>query len=71
MSIIKEIHNFWGIGSKNIHGEEFTGYESVYHQLDKFDKPAFNRDPEGTVCSVFDTNSHRSSVLNLCSLSKY
>ena len=54
MSIIKEIHNFWGIGSKNIHGEEFTGYESVYHQLDKFDKPAFNRDPEGTVCSVFD-----------------
>ena len=54
MSTIKEIHNFWGIGSKNIHGEEFTGYESVYHQLDKFDKPAFNRDPEGTVSSVFD-----------------
>ena len=54
MSTIKEIHNFWGIGSKNIHGEEFTGYESVYSQLDKFDKPAFNKDPEGTVCSVFD-----------------
>ena len=54
MSTINEIHNFWGIGSKNIHGEEFTGYESVYSQLDKFDKPAFNKDPEGTVCSVFD-----------------
>ena len=54
MSTIKEIHNFWGIGSKNIHGEEFTGYESVYSQLDKFDKPAFNRDPEHTVSSVFD-----------------
>ena len=54
MSTIKEIHNFWGIGSKNIYGEEFTGYESVYHQLDKFDKPAFNRDPEHTVSSVFD-----------------
>jgi len=54
MSTIKEIHNFWGIGSKNIHGEEFTGYESVYSQLDKFDKPAFNRDPEGTISSVFD-----------------
>jgi SAM-dependent methyltransferase len=54
MSVIQEIHNFWGIGSKNIHGEEFTGYESVYDQLDKFDKPAFNRDPEGTVSSVFD-----------------
>ena len=54
MSTIKEIHNFWGIGSKNIHGEEFTGYESVYSQLDKFDKPAFNKDPEGTICSVFD-----------------
>ena len=54
MSVIQEIHNFWGIGSKNIHGDEFTGYESVYSQLDKFDKPAFNRDPEGTVSSVFD-----------------
>ena len=54
MSTIKEIHNFWGIGSKNIYGDEFTGYESVYHQLDKFDKIAFNRDPEGTICSVFD-----------------
>src|SRR5210317_252688 len=54
MSTIKEIHNFWGIGSKNIHGEEFTGYESVYSQLDKFDKPAFNQDPEGTISSVFD-----------------
>ena len=54
MSTIKEIHNFWGIGSKNIHGEEFTGYESVYSQLDKFDKPAFNRDSEGTISSVFD-----------------
>jgi len=54
MSVIQEIHNFWGIGSKNIHGEEFTGYESVYSQLDKFDKPAFNKDPEGTVSSVFD-----------------
>jgi len=54
MSVIQEIHNFWGIGSKNIHGEEFTGYESVYSQLDKFDKNAFNRDPEGTISSVFD-----------------
>lgn len=54
MSTINEIHNFWGIGSKNIYGEEFTGYESVYSQLDKFDKLAFNRDPEHTVSSVFD-----------------
>jgi len=53
-STLQEIHNFWGIGSKNIHGDEFTGYESVYSQLDKFDKPAFNKDPEGTICSVFD-----------------
>lgn len=54
MTVLQEIHNFWGIGSKNIHGEEFTGYESVYHQLDKFDKPAFNRDPDDTINSVFD-----------------
>jgi hypothetical protein len=54
MGTINEIHNFWGIGSKNINSDEFTGYESVYHQLDKFDKPAFNKDPEYTVSSVFD-----------------
>jgi len=54
MSIIKEIYNFWGISSKNIHGEEFTGYESVYDQLNSLDKPAYNKDPEGTIDKVFD-----------------
>jgi SAM-dependent methyltransferase len=53
-STLQEIHDFWGIGAKNIHGDEFTGYESVYDQLDKFDKPAFNKDPDGTVSSIFD-----------------
>lgn len=54
MTVLQQIHNFWGIGSKNIHGEEFTGYEPYYTQLDQFDKNAFNRDPEGTISSVFD-----------------
>ena len=54
MSIIKEIYNFWGISSKNIHGEEFTGYESVYDKLNSLDKPAYNKDPEGTIDKVFD-----------------
>ena len=52
--MIKDLYNIWNIKSHNIHGEEFTGYEPVYDQLDKLDKPAFNKDPEATVDKVFD-----------------
>ena len=52
--MIKDLYNIWNIQSHNIHGEEFTGYEPVYDQLDQLDKPAFNKDPEATVNKVFD-----------------
>ena len=52
--MIKELYKIWNIQTHNIHGNEFTGYEPVYDQLEKLDKPAFNKDPEGTIDKVFD-----------------
>ena len=54
MSILQEIYNFWGVKSQHIVSESFTGYEPVYDQLNKLDKPAYNKDPEGTIDKVFD-----------------
>ena len=54
MTVLQEIYNFWGITSKNIHNKEFTGYEPYYSQLDQFSKDTYEKDPETTICSVFD-----------------
>ena len=54
MSILQEIYNFWGVKSQHIVSESFTGYEPVYDQLNKLDKPAYNKDPERTIDKVFD-----------------
>ena len=52
--MINEIHHIWNIQAHNIHSDEFTGYEPVYDQLDKFTKEVFEKDPEGTVDKVFE-----------------
>ena len=52
--MINEIHHTWNIQAHNIHSDEFTGYEPVYDQLDKFTKEVFEKDPEGTVDKVFE-----------------
>jgi len=52
--LINEIHHIWNIQAHNIHSDEFTGYEPVYDQLDKFTKEVFEKDPEGTVDKVFE-----------------
>ena len=52
--MINEIHHIWGIQAHNIHSDEFTGYESVYDQLDKFTKEDYNNDPQTTIDSVFN-----------------
>ena len=52
--MINEIHHIWNIQAHNIHSDEFTGYEPVYDQLDKFTKEVFEKDPEGTVNKVFE-----------------
>ena len=52
--MINNIHHTWNIQAHNIHSDEFTGYEPVYDQLDKFTKEVFEKDPEGTVDKVFE-----------------
>ena len=52
--MINDIHHTWNIQAHNIHGDEFTGYEPVYDQLDTFTKEVFEKDPEGTVDKVFE-----------------
>ena len=52
--MIADLHKIWNIGSKNIHGDQFTGYEPVYRQLDQFTKETYEKDPQGTIDSVFD-----------------
>jgi SAM-dependent methyltransferase len=54
MSTLNKIHNLWGLKAHNIHGNEFTGYEPVYSQLDQFSKETYEKDPQGTIDSVFD-----------------
>ena len=52
--MIADLYKIWNIGSKNVHGDEFTGYEPVYAQLDQFSKETYEKDPQGTIDSVFD-----------------
>jgi len=52
--LIADLYKIWNIGSKNVHGDEFTGYEPVYAQLDQFSKETYEKDPQGTIDSVFD-----------------
>ena len=51
--MIKDIYHTWNIQAHNIHSDEFTGYEPVYDQLDKFTKESYEKDSEGTVDKVF------------------
>jgi SAM-dependent methyltransferase len=52
--LINEIHHIWGIQTHHIHSDKFTGYESVYDQLDKFTKEDYNNDPQVTIDNVFN-----------------
>ena len=54
MNTLDKIYKFWNLHPSNITADEFTGYETVYGQLDKFTKETFEKDPEDTVNKVFD-----------------
>tara|TARA_R110002126_G_scaffold89100_1_gene213086 strand:- start:43 stop:1158 length:1116 start_codon:yes stop_codon:yes gene_type:complete len=51
---IDKLHQIWGITPAHIVNDEFTGYESVYSQFDKFTKDTYDKDPAGTIDAVFD-----------------
>ena len=50
--MINTLYNIWNI--KHAEGDEFTGYETVYDQLDSFDKAQYDADPQGTIEKVYD-----------------
>jgi hypothetical protein len=52
--MIDHLHSIWNIESKHICSDVFTGYESVYEELDSHTVETYNADPAGTIESVFD-----------------
>jgi SAM-dependent methyltransferase len=52
--VIDQLHDIWNISPMHIIDGEFTGYESVYDQLDAFDKAQYDADPQGTIEKVYD-----------------
>ena len=51
--MITQLHKTWNILPQHITSDEFTGYESVYDQLDAFDKAQYDADPQGTIEKVY------------------
>ena len=50
--MINELYKIWNI--THAPADEFTGYESVYDQLDDFNKAQYDRDPDGTIDKVYE-----------------
>jgi SAM-dependent methyltransferase len=50
--MIDELYKIWNI--THAPADEFTGYESVYDQLDDFNKAQYDRDPDGTIDKVYE-----------------
>ena len=51
--MLNKIYNFWGIQPEHVASDEFTGYESLYPEFDKYTKEVYAKDPEGTIEKVF------------------
>lgn len=60
--MINKIYDFWGIKPEHVFGDEFTGYEDLYPEFDKFTKEVYNEDPENTIDSVFNLYRLRNLV---------
>ena len=65
--MLNKIYDFWNIQPQHMVGDEFTGYESLYPDFDKFTNQSYDADPEGTIDAVF--NLYRS--INLVPIQYY
>lgn len=65
--MIDKLYQQWDIQPSNIHGDCFTGYETLYDQFDQFTKEVYDRDPEGTIETI--RNLYRS--INLVPINYY
>ena len=52
--MIDYLHSIWNIEPKHICSDVFTGYESVYEDLDSHTVETYNADPAGTIEGVFN-----------------
>jgi SAM-dependent methyltransferase len=52
--LIDHLYKTWNVLPQHITSDEFTGYESVYDQLDAFDKAQYDADPQGTIEKVYN-----------------
>lgn len=52
--MIEKIYQFWGIKPEHVVDNEFTGYESLYREFDKFSNEVYNQNPTKVIDEVFD-----------------
>ena len=52
--VIDKLYTTWNILPQHVSGDEFTGYESVYSELDAFNKAQYDCDPKGTIEKVYE-----------------
>jgi SAM-dependent methyltransferase len=52
--MIDKINEFWGLTPEHVHGDEFTGYETLYPEFNKLNKEVYHGDTESTIERVFD-----------------
>ncbi|MDA9302458.1 hypothetical protein N8072_00030 [bacterium] len=60
--MINDIYKFWGIKDEHIFSDEFTGYEDLYTEFDKFNKDVYDADPAGTIERVYELYRNRGIV---------
>ena len=59
---IQTLHDAWDIKPEYVFADEFTGYEDLYSQFDKYTKEVYDADPEGTINNVFTLYRNRAIV---------
>ena len=59
---IQALHDTWNIKSQYVFADEFTGYEDLYPQLDKYTKEVYDADPQATIDNVFTLYRNRAIV---------
>jgi SAM-dependent methyltransferase len=60
--LIQDIYKFWNITDAYAVGDTFTGYEDLYDEFDKHTKQSYDKNPSGTIDSVFDLYRSRGIV---------
>ena len=60
--MIEKIYDFWGINNEHIFGNEFTGYEDLYPEFDKYTKEVYDAAPDETIDNVFNLYRSRNLV---------